>query len=83
MSCSQSISKDLSRTLSKVPFLLRYRTLGCPGELLMMMAGLLVKLGVGRVDKRARQVRRGRVLEHPRRDELIFDFFTILRNLPT
>ena len=49
----------------------------------MMMAGLLVKLGVGRVDKRARQVRRGRVLEHPRRDELIFDFFTILRNLPT
>jgi len=63
-----------------VPFLLHHRS---PGELLMMMAGLLVKLGVGRVDKRARQVRRGRVLEHPRRDELIFDFFTILRNLPT
>ena len=40
----------------------------------MMMAGLLVKLGVGRVDKRARQGGRGRVLEHPRRDELIFDF---------
>ena len=67
-----------------MPFLLHHRRLGCPGELLMMiMAGLLVKLGLGRVDKRARQVRRGRVLEHPRRDELIFDFFTILRNLPT
>ena len=49
----------------------------------MMMAGLLMKLRVGQVDKRARQVGRGRVLEHPRRDELIFDFFTILRNLPT
>ena len=64
-----------------MPFLLHHRS---PGELLMMMmAGLLVELGVGRVDKRARQVGRGRVLEHPRRDELIFDFFTILRNLPT
>jgi len=75
-----SITSNLGRRLSKVPFLLRHRS---PGELLMMMAGLLVKLGVGRVDKRARQVGRGRVLEHPRRDELIFDFFTILRNLPT